>query len=111
MNIFNELGSDLKNRCLEICNDPEIWNQATLEAPKDPLNGDISTNIAMLIAAKTGTNPREIAIKFKELLTDIPYVVHIEVAGPGFINFTIKAEKWHDYIKSILNDNKDFLGS
>ena len=36
MNIFKELGSDLKKRCLEICTDPEIWNQATLEAPKDP---------------------------------------------------------------------------
>ena len=105
MNIFKELGSDLKNRCLGICTDSEIWNQATLEAPKDPLNGDISTNIAMLIAARTGENPREIAIQFKELLADIPYVAHIEVAGPGFINFTIKAEKWHDCIKSILNNN------
>ena len=108
MNIFKELGSDLKNRCLQICADTEIWNQATLETPKDPLNGDISTNIAMLLAAKTGENPREIAIKFKELITDIPYVAHIEVAGPGFINFTIKAEKWHDCIKSILNGDKDF---
>ncbi|MFN9477210.1 MAG: arginine--tRNA ligase, partial [Rickettsiales bacterium] len=62
MNIFKELGSDLKNRCLQICADTEIWNQATLETPKDPLNGDISTNIAMLLAAKTGENPREIAI-------------------------------------------------
>ena len=69
MNIFKELGSDLKNRCLQICADTEIWNQATLETPKDPLNGDISTNIAMLLAAKTGENPREIAIKFKELIT------------------------------------------
>jgi len=62
----------------------------------------------MLIAAKNGGNPREIAIKFKESLNNIPYVAHIEVAGPGFINFTIKAEKWHGCIKSILNDDKDF---
>ncbi len=108
MNIFKELRADLESRCFQICTDSEIWNHATLESPKDQLNGDISTNIAMLIAAKNGGNPREIAIKFKESLNNIPYIAHIEVAGPGFINFTIKAEKWYESIKSIINDDKDF---
>ena len=84
MNIFKELRADLKNQCFQICSDLEIWSQTTLEAPKDPLNGDISTNIA-----KNGGNPREIAIRFKESLSNIPYIAQIEVAGPGFINFTI----------------------
>jgi len=108
MNIFKELRRDIKEKCFQICSDLDIWNLASLETPKDPLNGDISTNIAMLIAAKKGGNPREIAIEFKELLNSIPYVAHIEVAGPGFINFTIKAEKWHGCIKSILSSDKDF---
>lgn len=108
MNIFKEIGSDLKRIGSEICKDESIWSQSTIEAPKDPLNGDISTNIAMIIASKEGGNPREIALKFKDLLSDIPYIAHIEVAGPGFINFTIKAEKWHSCIQSILNDDIDF---
>jgi arginyl-tRNA synthetase len=108
MNIFKELRSDLESCCFQICTDSEIWSHATLESPKDQLNGDISTNIAMLIAAKNGGNPREIAIKFKESLNNIPYIAHIEVAGPGFINFTIKAEKWYESIKSIINDDKEF---
>jgi arginyl-tRNA synthetase len=108
MNIFKEIGSDLKKIGLQICSDETIWTQSTVEAPKDPLNGDISTNIAMIIASKEGGNPREIALKFKDLLSDIPYIAHIEVAGPGFINFTIKADKWHNCIRSILNDDADF---
>ena len=92
MNIFREIGKDLKRIGLQICSDETIWSQSTIEAPKDPLNGDISTNIAMIIASKEGGNPREIALKFKDLLSDIPYIAHIEVAGPGFINFTIKAD-------------------
>lgn len=108
MNIFNELKHDLKNIGLQICTDEDIWSQVTLEAPKDPLNGDISTNIAMIIASKNGGNPKEIALQFSEKLSKIPYIAHIEVAGPGFINFTIKAEKWHACIISILNDNADF---
>lgn len=108
MNIFKEIGEDLKQNAKQLCKDEDIWSQATIEAPKDPLNGDISTNIAMLIAAKEGGNPREIALKFKDLLSDIPYIAHIEVAGPGFINFTIKAEKWHNCIRSILNNDPNF---
>jgi len=108
MNIFKELGSDLKRIGLQLCSDEKIWSQATIEAPKDQLNGDISTNIAMIIASKEGGNPREIALKFRELLSSIPYIAHIEVAGPGFINFTIKADKWHSCIRSILNNDADF---
>ena len=108
MNIFKEIGKDLKKIGLQVCKDETIWSQSTIEIPKDPLNGDISTNIAMIIASKEGGNPREIALQFKDLLCDIPYIAHIEVAGPGFINFTIKADKWHSCIRSILSDDQDF---
>lgn len=108
MNIFKELKADLKSSCFSVFPDEALWEQASLEAPKDPLNGDISTNIAMLIASRNGANPREIALKFKELLGHIHYIAHIEVAGPGFINFTIRGEKWHECIRSILNGDKEF---
>lgn len=108
MNIFRELAKDLELHGKAICNDQSIWEKSSLEIPKDPLNGDISTNIAMIIASKNGGNPREIALKFKEALSNIAYIAHIEVAGPGFINFTIKADKWHECIKSILNDSPNF---
>lgn len=108
MNIFNELWAEVVSRGLKIITDQSLWNQASLEIPKDPLNGDVSTNIAMIAAAKTGVNPRELSLKLKEELLTIPYVAHVEVAGPGFINFTIKSEKWHDCIQSILNDDEEF---
>ncbi len=111
MNIFQELKDSLKTFGQELYQDEDIWSQANLETPKDPLNGDISSNIAMIVASKKGKNPREVALEFSELLSKIPYIAHIEVAGPGFINFTIKAEKWHECIHSILNDSKDFWES
>ncbi len=108
MNIFRELARDLENNAKKLCDDESIWQQASLEIPKDPLNGDISSNIAMIIASKKGGNPREVALQFKEALNNIPYIAHIEVAGPGFINFTIRADKWHECIASILSDSEDF---
>lgn len=108
MNIFNELWNDLKNTVESDYPDSQIWQNAVLEIPKNTLNGDISTNLAMLIASKFSKNPREIAIELKEKLNKIHYIAHIEVAGPGFINFTIKASKWHDAIMSIINDSPEF---
>ena len=108
MNIFRELARDLEINAKKLCSDENIWKKSSLEIPKDPLNGDISSNIAMIIASKKGGNPREIALQFKESLSTIQYIAHIEVAGPGFINFTIRADKWHECITSILSDSEDF---
>jgi len=107
MNIFNKLKEDIINAGKHVHDDNAILKLANLEIPKDSLNGDLSTNIAMIIASRTGANPREIAIKFKELLAEVPYIANIEVAGSGFINFTIKADSWQDCIKDILL-NEDF---
>lgn len=109
MNIFNQLRTDIINVAKQICDAQETLDLTNIEIPKDNLNGDLSTNIAMIIAAKQSVNPKEIAIKLKEMLAPIPYIAAIEIAGPGFINFTIKAEIWHDAVKSILQDNKDFF--
>jgi len=109
MNIFNQLRTDIINVAKQICNNQEILDLTNIEIPKDNLNGDLSTNIAMIIAAKQSINPKEIAIKLKEMLTPITYIAAIEIAGPGFINFTIKADIWHNAVKSILQDNKDFF--
>lgn len=111
MNIFQELKNDLAAVGQKLYAEAEIWSLANVEASKDPTHGDISSNVAMIIASQKGKNPRLVAAEFKELFEQIPYVEKIEIAGPGFINFTIKAEKWHECISAILSDSKDFWQS
>lgn len=108
MNIFNIIKQDIIAAAGQILNDTAILNQATIEIPKDSLNGDLSTNIAMIIASKEKVNPREIALKLKAILLHLPYIAHIEVAGAGFINFTIKPEIWHKTMAHILSGSEDF---
>lgn len=108
MNIFNQLKQDIINAAKIISNDDMLHALATVEIPKDTLNGDLSTNIAMIIAASIRKNPREIALNLKESLISLSYIAHIEVAGSGFINFTLKASVWHESIKGILSNPADF---
>ncbi|HJD65068.1 MAG TPA: arginine--tRNA ligase [Rickettsia endosymbiont of Diachasma alloeum] len=109
MNIFNKLKHDIITASTQLYNNSEIANNASIETPKDSFNGDLSSNIAMIIAAKENIPPREVALKFKEILNKLPYIASIEIAGPGFINFTIKADSWHTAIEDILQNESKFF--
>lgn len=108
MNIFHRLKQDIILAGQQIFADDATLQLASIEIPKNNLNGDLSTNIAMVIAAKANLNPKEIAAKFKELMSGISYIAHLEIAGPGFINFTIKADKWQSAIRHILSHDPEF---
>ena len=49
--------------------------------------GDFATNVALQIAHKAGQTPREVAQAIADKLKD---KLDIQVAGPGFINITLK---------------------
>ncbi|MEJ8307292.1 arginine--tRNA ligase [Saccharibacillus sacchari] len=65
---------------------PEIG----LEVPKDKTHGDLSTNAAMQLTRLAKKNPRMIAEAILENLDrEAAGIVQAEIAGPGFINFTL----------------------
>ncbi len=108
MNIFEKLTKDLQKLGSSLCSDPYIWSKAALEVPKDTKNGDISCNIAMIMASKEKCNPREIATKFKDLIQQLEYIEKVEIAGPGFLNFKVSNAAWHECLASILNKQDSF---
>ena len=63
-----------------------------LERPRDPVNGDWSTNLAMMLAKPLEEKPRTLAARLVEKL-DLAAagVSKVDIAGPGFINFYIAA--------------------
>src|SRR5690349_10628638 len=66
-----------------------------VEPPRDPTHGDMATNAAMVLAKDAGKKPREIADALKAHLATDPLVEAVEVAGPGFINLTLKRGAWY----------------
>ena len=54
--------------------------------------GDYASSVALKLAGKTGKNPREIAEQIADKLRASDKFKSIEIAGPGFINFTLKDE-------------------
>jgi arginyl-tRNA synthetase len=60
-----------------------------IERTKNRDHGDYATNIALLLAKPSGLKPRELAEALVANLVGSQHVSKVEVAGPGFINFTI----------------------
>jgi arginyl-tRNA synthetase len=62
-----------------------------LERPRNRDHGDWASNLAMRLAKKLGTNPRDLAQQIADGLAGIDGVASAEVAGPGFINIRLDA--------------------
>ena len=61
----------------------------TLERPKQAAHGDFATNLALQLARPLKRSPRDIAARLVAELPRSPLVARAEVAGAGFINFTL----------------------
>lgn len=64
--------------------------EAKLEVPRNREFGDFSTNAAMVMARSAGKNPRELAGEILPKIQELDFVASASIAGPGFINLTLK---------------------
>ncbi len=88
-------------------------DQIILEHPTEFTHGDYSTNIALTLAKREKTNPRDLAQKIVEMIKQAhgdhhEYVSDIEVAGAGFINFYLKPKFFSETVAHVLENEKDF---
>jgi arginyl-tRNA synthetase len=74
----------------------------TIERTRDASHGDFASNIAMRLAKPAKMSPRDIAGKIIEQLGESDQVDHVEIAGPGFINFHLGAAAFHGELRAIL---------
>jgi arginyl-tRNA synthetase len=79
-----------------------------VEPPPDAAHGDLATNAAMVLAKSARKSPRELAATIAERLVHSPDVEKAEIAGPGFINLTLKAEIWAAILRAVLAQAKDY---
>ena len=86
---------------------PSSFN-VMLEAPAIKEHGDLSSNVALLLAKSHRCNPVELAEKIKiSLLTHLvsstikAKVLAIEVVKPGFLNFRLSPEAYSDALGDI----------
>ncbi|WP_342722114.1 arginine--tRNA ligase [Bradyrhizobium sp. B097] len=77
-------------------------SRVVVEPPRDASHGDMATNAAMVLAKEAKAMPRELADKIAERLRADALVASVDVAGPGFINLTLKPQVWADALRAVL---------
>ncbi len=83
-------------------------DSVSVEPPRDPAHGDLSTNAAMVLAKAAKANPRELAGHIIAKLADDPLVTSAEIAGPGFINLRLADTNWLGELRAIAALGPDY---
>ena len=101
--LLDILGNSLKKIGLETTQTIE------LEVPPKDSMCDLATPIAMSLASKLKKSPRKIAEEIVSSIHDKSIFERIEIAGPGFINFTFSKEYLYAEIRRLLEQKSNFL--
>ncbi|MGD2216165.1 MAG: arginine--tRNA ligase [Gemmatimonadales bacterium] len=83
--------------------------QAKLERPANVEHGDLATNLAMILAGRLKRKPRDLAQELVERLDlDTLEIESAEIAGPGFINFTLSRDHLRRRVGEIAEAGRDY---
>lgn len=113
MNLFAHFAAVVETALKRLADDGVIpadadLSRVTVEAPRDPAHGDITTNAAMVLAKPAGKPPRELAEKLSLILGEDADIETTDVAGPGFINFRLAASFWPKLAEAAFNLGEDY---
>jgi arginyl-tRNA synthetase len=83
-------------------------SKIVVEPPRDPSHGDMATNAAMVLAKEARLKPRELAEQIAGRLRAEDLVDKVEIAGPGFINLTLKPIAWAEALRTVLREGSSY---
>jgi arginyl-tRNA synthetase len=83
-------------------------SRIVVEPPREVSHGDMATNAAMVLAKDAGHKPRDLAEAIAAKLRVDPLIANVEVAGPGFINLTLKPAAWIEALRVVLRAGADY---
>lgn len=93
----------------ENLNIPSDKITASIERTRDVAHGDFASNLAMMLARELKSAPRQIAEKLIAALPVNPLIEKVEIAGAGFMNFTLSKDAYFDELNDVML-TKDLYG-
>ncbi len=115
MNIFSYFKSLIQEAVKQVFFLNVDLDDIGVEYPNNAKYGDICTNIAMILHKKyklCDHTTSEIAHSLADALMGNGYFKDIQVAAPGFINFSVDISFWHTFLKELIqgDEKRENLG-
>jgi arginyl-tRNA synthetase len=79
-----------------------------LERPKNRDHGDYATSVALQLAKAAGKNPRDVALILQMQIGTTPLISAVDIAGPGFLNFTLNRASQANLVTSIIESGATY---
>src|SRR4029079_2026836 len=79
-----------------------------IDRPRNAEHGDLATNVALQIAKRVGRKPREVAEAIVAALPANEAIARADIAGPGFINFTLSGGARFAVVADVLRAGAEF---
>ena len=83
-------------------------SRVVVEPPREAAHGDMATNAAMVLAKEAKAKPRDLAEAVALKLRADDLITSAVVAGPGFINLTLKPTAWSDALLAVLREGDSY---
>lgn len=82
-------------------------DKIVIETPKNTINGDYSTNVALMLTKVLHKSPNAIAELIKNGINS-NIIAKVEIANPGFINIFLSKDRLQSEINNIIKENKEY---
>src|SRR5713226_9051486 len=76
--------------------------RVAVEPTREASHGEMASNASMVLAKEAKAKPRDLAEQIVLRLRADDLLATVEVAGPGFINLTLKPSAWVDALHAVL---------
>ncbi|MBL7126298.1 MAG: arginine--tRNA ligase [Dehalococcoidales bacterium] len=82
--------------------------EVIMEHPQNPEHGDYASSLPLKLARVIGSNPLTIASDIAAFIARTAEIERVDVAAPGFINFTLSAKWLTGQVNSILESGEAY---
>ena len=103
MSILFELTNRSRRALAGLVDDPEPLLDLVRRS-QDPRFGDYQANLAMPLGKRLGRPPREVAAQIVDRLEVDDFCLAPEVAGPGFVNLTLRDDWLAERLAAMVPD-------
>ena len=103
-NIYHYFREEIASSCTQILTmslDEILSTSFIVEKPKNEDNGDLSSNIALVLSKQLGENSLKLAEKIKNILNNLDFFDEVNIAKPGFINLKLKRHVWTSFLRDL----------
>lgn len=87
---------------------PSLDDMVRLEVPTEKGHGDLTTSFALKAAGRTKMAPRALLEKLVAAWPGLPAVDALEIAGPGFLNFTLNTRWLAEVVNQVRSHPRNY---